>query len=64
MDKFPADVSTAERRTNGDPNIIDSPLFSPEKKTNFAAILFGTPKAKKGPKKPSTSKRLSASSKC
>uniref|UniRef100_A0A1Y1MWZ1 PWWP domain-containing protein n=1 Tax=Photinus pyralis TaxID=7054 RepID=A0A1Y1MWZ1_PHOPY len=51
MKKFPTDVSKAEERTNGDPKIIDDPIFAPEKKSNVAALIFGTPKQKKSTKK-------------
>lgn len=47
MDKFPRDVEEAERRTNGDPDIIEQEKFSPEKKPDISA-LFGE---KKLPKK-------------
>lgn len=43
IDKFPDDVATAERRTNGDPNIILTDEFQPETKTNYSGIFGGTP---------------------
>lgn len=45
MEKFPEDVRTAETRTDGDPDIIDSKEFQPEKKPNIASI-FGDQSAK------------------
>lgn len=49
MEKFPEDVRIAEEKTSGDPDIVDSEEFQPEKKPNIANI-FGdqTPKMKKG----------------
>ena len=49
MEKFPEDVRIAEEKTGGDPDIIESEEFQPEKKPNIANI-FGdqTPKMKKG----------------
>ncbi|KAF5286651.1 hypothetical protein FQR65_LT12482 [Abscondita terminalis] len=63
MKKFPDDVSKAETKTNGDPNIIEDPIFAPEKKTNIAALIFGNPKQKKSPKKSASSLRKSLGSK-
>lgn len=52
MEKFPSDICTAETRTNGDPNILNDPIFAPPKKINFSEI-FGSPSPKKNitPKK-------------
>lgn len=52
MEKFPADICTAETKTNGNPNILNDPMFAPPKKINMKEI-FGTPSAKKSisPKK-------------
>lgn len=49
MEKFPEDVSIAEERTDGDPNITSRQEFQPEQKPDIAKI-FGdqTPKVKKG----------------
>lgn len=49
MEKFPEDVVIAERRTDGDPNIIRSEEFQPVTRPNIASI-FGdnTTKVKKG----------------
>lgn len=49
MEKFPEDVVIAEKRTDGDPNIIRSEEFQPVTRPNIASI-FGdkTPKVKKG----------------
>lgn len=47
MEKFPADVETAERRTNGDPNIIhDAAVLSAGKQTpnKWADIFTGSAK--------------------
>lgn len=56
MEKFPADICTAETRTDGDPNILNDPIFAPPKKLNLSEI-FGTPPAKRSlsPKKRSMS---------
>ncbi|XP_074099566.1 uncharacterized protein LOC141527802 isoform X2 [Cotesia typhae] len=50
MAKFPDDVATAERLTNGDPDILNTPKFSPEEKPDIS-YLFG------GDKKPSKKKK-------
>lgn len=47
MEKFPDDVSTAELRTNGNPNIIRSKEFAPVEKPDIAHI-FGTGSKKGG----------------
>lgn len=49
MEKFPEDVAIAERRTDGDPNIIHNEEFQPVTRPNIASI-FGdsSPKVKKG----------------
>lgn len=48
MEKFPEDVRIAEEKTGGDPDIIESEEFQPERKPNIANI-FGdqTPKNRK-----------------
>lgn len=50
MEKFPGDVSLAEIRTDGNPNILAEPQFAPQKKSNIIAEVFGTPSPKKTPK--------------
>lgn len=47
METFPKQVCTAETLTEGNPNILSDPEFSPQKKINYAAELFGTPSVKK-----------------
>lgn len=48
MKKFPVDVTTAEVKTNGNPNILSDPIFTPKKKTSsVVAEVFGTPSPKK-----------------
>lgn len=42
MDKFPEDVCTAERLTDGNPDIITDDEFLPKKKESYANI-FGSP---------------------
>lgn len=42
MEKFPEDVRIAERRTSGDPTIVEREEFVPEEKPNIAGI-FGEP---------------------
>lgn len=39
MEKFPQDVRTAEEKTGGDPNIINSEEFRPEQRPNIAEIF-------------------------
>lgn len=51
MKKFPSDVAKAESLTGGDPEIITSEVFAPERRTSYAQI-FGTPSPKKSPKFP------------
>ncbi|CAG9815312.1 unnamed protein product [Phaedon cochleariae] len=46
MEKFPKDVTTAEEKTGGNPNILSDPIFIPEKRTNIVAEIFGTPSPK------------------
>lgn len=46
MEKFPADICTAETKTNGNPNILNDPMFAPPKKINMKEI-FGSPSTKK-----------------
>ncbi|CAD6241021.1 GSCOCG00009075001-RA-CDS [Cotesia congregata] len=48
MSKFPDDVATAERLTNGDPEILNTPKFSPEEKPDISYLFGGE---KKPPKK-------------
>lgn len=43
MDTFPADVETAEKRTNGDPDIINSYQEEPKRKSNNWKNLFVEP---------------------
>ncbi|EEZ97549.2 titin [Tribolium castaneum] len=50
MEKFPGDVSLAEIRTDGNPNILSDPIFAPQKKSNIIAEVFGSPAPKKTPK--------------
>lgn len=52
MEKFPTDICTAETRTDGDPNILNDPIFAPPKKVDLSEI-FGTPKKSISPKKKS-----------
>lgn len=47
METFPKQVCMAETLTDGNPNILSDPQFSPQKKVNYAAQLFGTPAVKK-----------------
>lgn len=42
MEKFPEDVRIAEKRTGGDPTIVEREEFVPEEKPNIASI-FGEP---------------------
>ncbi|KAG5892826.1 hypothetical protein JTB14_033390 [Gonioctena quinquepunctata] len=46
MEKFPKDVTNAEVKIGGDPNILSDPMFIPEKKRNYVAEIFGTPSPK------------------
>ncbi|XP_044262220.1 titin-like [Tribolium madens] len=50
MEKFPGDVSLAEIRTDGNPNILADPIFAPQKRSNIIAEVFGSPAPKKTPK--------------
>lgn len=44
METFPEDVAIAERKTNGDPDIINSDEFQPQKKKKESwNDLFGDP---------------------
>lgn len=43
LDTFPADVETAEKRTNGDPDIINSYQDEPKRKSNTWNDLFVDP---------------------
>lgn len=56
MDKFPEDVCTAERRTDGNPDIITDDEFLPKKKESYANI-FGTPSDSSSPLKKTHGKR-------
>lgn len=56
MENFPADVITAESKTNGDLNILNDPKLAPPKKIDYSAI-FGSPK-KESPSKPKKSKKI------
>ncbi|XP_038122222.1 titin isoform X2 [Culex quinquefasciatus] len=47
MVKFPADVMQAERATGGDPNIVNSTEFLPQKRESYADI-FSSDKSKGG----------------
>lgn len=47
MVKFPADVMQAERATGGDPNIVNSTEFLPQKRESYADI-FSPDKSKGG----------------
>ncbi|KAL3279617.1 hypothetical protein HHI36_017123 [Cryptolaemus montrouzieri] len=47
MSSFPKDVSAAEVKTGGNANILSDPIFSPERKRNYAAEIFGNPTPKK-----------------
>ncbi|XP_058840622.1 mucin-17-like isoform X1 [Topomyia yanbarensis] len=39
MEKFPSDVMHAERATGGDPNIVNSTDYLPQKRENYAALF-------------------------
>lgn len=39
MEKFPADVMHAERATGGDPNIVNSKDYLPQKRESYADIF-------------------------
>uniref|UniRef100_A0A1Q3F211 Putative titin n=1 Tax=Culex tarsalis TaxID=7177 RepID=A0A1Q3F211_CULTA len=54
MVKFPADVMQAERATGGDPNIVNSTEFLPQKRESYADI-FSPDKSKGGKGKASAS---------
>lgn len=56
MEKFPEDVSTAELRTEGNPDIIWSDEFLPQKKESYANI-FSTPDTSNAAKKTGSGKR-------
>lgn len=47
METFPKQVCMAETLTDGNPNILSDPQFSPQKKVSYTATLFGTPAVKK-----------------
>ncbi|XP_052863353.1 msx2-interacting protein [Anopheles cruzii] len=46
MEKFPADVMHAERMTGGDPNIVNSTDFLPQKKERYSGMFQDSAKAK------------------
>ncbi|RZC39734.1 titin-like, partial [Asbolus verrucosus] len=50
MEKFPGDVSLAEIRTDGNPNILSDPIFAPQKRSSIIAEVFGSPTPKKSHK--------------
>jgi hypothetical protein len=56
METFPEDVSMAETRTNGDPDIINDDEFLPQKKESYAG-LFTSADTPSPVKKPGTGKR-------
>ncbi|XP_044762273.1 titin-like [Coccinella septempunctata] len=47
MTSFPKDVSAAEVKTGGNANILSDPVFTIERKRNYAAEIFGSPTVKK-----------------
>lgn len=49
-EQFRRDVCTAEVKTDGDPYILNNPMFAPEKKTIIDPSIFGTPPKAKGKK--------------
>ncbi|XP_074033588.1 uncharacterized protein isoform X2 [Leptinotarsa decemlineata] len=61
MEKFPKDVTNAEVKVGGNPNILSESIFLPEKKRNYVADIFGTPSPK--PKSLKDKKRNSKSKK-
>ncbi|KAI4460083.1 hypothetical protein MML48_6g00017260 [Holotrichia oblita] len=62
MDKFRGDVVTAEKKVEGDPNILSDPKLEPEKKPNYASI-FGSPAQKKPKDSPSRGRGRSSTGK-
>lgn len=60
MTAFPKDVSAAEVKTGGNANILSDPVFTTDRKRNYAAEIFGSPTAKK----PRESLKGRPSSKC
>lgn len=46
MEKFPSDVMHAERATGGDPNIVNSTDFLPQKRESYADIFGDRNKGK------------------
>lgn len=52
MEKFCSDVVAAEKKTDGDPNILSDTRLEPEKKPDYASI-FGSPLPKKAKDSPS-----------
>lgn len=61
MEKFPRDVTTAETKIGGNPNILSDPACLPEKKRNVVAEVFGSPNAKKSPRDSNKKPRSSLS---
>lgn len=47
MQKFPKDVSNAEVRVGGNPNILSDPVFAPEKRRNASDDETPSSKGKK-----------------
>uniref|UniRef100_A0A182NFM1 PWWP domain-containing protein n=1 Tax=Anopheles dirus TaxID=7168 RepID=A0A182NFM1_9DIPT len=43
MEKFPADVRLAEEKTGGDPNIVNSAVFQPQKKERYSGLFQDAP---------------------
>ncbi|KAI4460086.1 hypothetical protein MML48_6g00018674 [Holotrichia oblita] len=56
------DVVTAEKKVEGDPNILSDPKLEPEKKPNYASI-FGSPAQKKPKDSPSRGRGRSSTGK-
>lgn len=50
MEKFPEDVIIAEKRTDGNENILDDAKFAVQKKEVKISEIFGSPKVKNSPK--------------
>ena len=63
MAKFPGDVSLAEIRTDGNPNILSDPIFAPQKqnRSTIIAEVFGSPSPKKTPKESKHVRRVASS---
>ncbi|XP_057339187.1 serine-rich adhesin for platelets-like [Microplitis mediator] len=60
MDKFPQDIVMAEKLTNGDPNILRTPKFSPEEKPDISYLFGGDKKVSKKKKDKDDRKSFSA----